>query len=354
MSNPLLDSLGESLRELAPLTTWDGFWAHCVDVVRAVALAPLRPDENLFWIYLATTLLLAYGSYRYYERDTTGARATSFWRFVFPRGLYWHKSAQVDYGLFLTNVFLSPITKLFGVALQSWISIQVGNGLIQLNSGSPLVQADWTMGIYAAFVIGFVMTADLSVYIVHRVHHVSNLLWPIHSVHHSAEVLTPFTLFRKHPLWNFTANILAKLFTGVFQGLFIFAFYGKPSFEFIFGINSIQMLYNFAGSNLRHSHIWLSWGKPLSYIFISPAMHQIHHDPTRMRKNYGEMFALWDWLFGTIYIPTRKETFEFGLGTPQNPHATLRAALYVPVLDCARVVGGYFKRHTKPAPVDEG
>ena len=103
--------------------------------------------------------------------------------------------------------------------------------------------------------------------------------------------------------------------------------------EILFGLNTIYVLYNFFGANLRHSHIWLSWGKPLSYIFISPAMHQIHHDPTRMRKNYGEVFAIWDWLFGTLYIPTKRENFVIGLGEP-NPHDTIWRAYYLPLKDC--------------------
>ncbi|NJN50652.1 MAG: sterol desaturase family protein [Gammaproteobacteria bacterium] len=145
------------------------------------------------------------------------------------------------------------------------------------------------------------------------------------------------TLFRKHPLWNLSASVLQMILTGTFQGAFLFVFYGTPNVEVLFGINTVYMLYNFFGSNLRHSHIWLSWGKPLSYVFISPAMHQIHHDPTRMNKNYGEMFALWDWMFGTLYIPKRRETFAIGLGE-SNPHDTLARAYYVPVVEMYRQI----------------
>ena len=154
---------------------------------------------------------------------------------------------------------------------------------------------------------------------------------------------TPVTLFRKHPLWNFTANLSTALLTGIFQGVFIFAFYGTPDYSVLLGISTIYVVYNFFASNLRHSHIWLSWGKPLSYLFISPAMHQIHHDPNRLNKNYGEIFAIWDWMFGTLYIPQGREKFAIGL--PEgNPHNTVARAYYVPVLEVARTIRQKLKR----------
>jgi sterol desaturase/sphingolipid hydroxylase (fatty acid hydroxylase superfamily) len=137
---------------------------------------------------------------------------------------------------------------------------------------------------------------------------------------------------------EFPANLTTAALTGLFQGGFIFLFYGTPDYTILLGINSIYAAYNFFGSNLRHSHVWLSWGKPLSYLFISPAMHQIHHDPKRMDRNYGEIFAIWDWLFGTLYIPIRREQFAIGLGAEGNPHDTLAKAYYVPVLESLRQI----------------
>jgi hypothetical protein len=52
-------------------------------------------------------------------------------------------------------------------------------------------------------------------------------------------VLTPVTLFRKHPLCNVSANLMHPAFTGLFQGMFLFVFYGGPGIEMLFGINTI-------------------------------------------------------------------------------------------------------------------
>ncbi len=309
-----------------------GLYDHVLDVLTVLVTQPVEPTERFYFVYVLTFLALAYVSYAKYARKSK----PGFFRYVFPRRIYLHRSAVVDYCIFVINIFLSPVTALFGAALMTAISIAVGNGLVALNGGEPVVTGSWGTATYVAFIIGFTVVSDFSVYLIHRFHHNSDVFWPIHALHHSAVVMTPFTLFRKHPLWNFLTNVFTKSCTGVFQGVFVFVFYGTPAFEVLFGINTIYMLFNFFGSNLRHSHIWLSWGKPLSYLFISPAMHQIHHDPQRMRMNYGEIFAIWDWMFGTLYIPERREKFEIGLGKEGNPHNTLLRAYTVPLVDMWR------------------
>ena len=52
-----------------------------------------------------------------------------------------------------------------------------------------------------------------------------------------------------------------------------------------------------------------------------------------MTKNYGEVFAIWDWLFGTLYIPKQYEEFAIGLGADGNPHNSVARAYWVPIAD---------------------
>lgn len=294
---------------------------------------PLVVEEKFHFVYLLTFVGLGWISYHRYYRHRT---RKNFWQFLFPRRTYLHPSSRVDYGVFLINILTSPLL-LVGVALQTAVSSQVGAVLLGMNDGQALVVGDWNLATYAVFILGFTLAADLSVYLVHRLHHASHILWPLHALHHSAEVMTPVTLFRKHPLWNVLARTMHLLLTGLFQGVFFFFFFGNPGVEILFGINTIYVAYNFFGANLRHSHVWLSWGWRLSHIFISPAMHQIHHDPERMNKNYGEVFAIWDWIFGTLYVPRESEQFKIGL--PEgNPHQSLWQAYWVPVRDVARVL----------------
>ncbi len=330
----------------------DEITTYFLDVAAMLTSMPFNVSEKFFVVNVATFVALAYLSWRLYERrdarrekrsrrkrrpSAAPEPAFAFWRFVFPARIYSHPSAKVDYGIFLINILLSPLL-LVSAALQAWVSSQVGGALVALNDGQPIVVGDWGPVTYAIFILGYTMAADLAVYVVHRLHHESDVLWPLHALHHSAEVLTPVTLFRKHPVWNVISRVVNLVFTGLFQGVFVFIFFGVPSLELLFGLNTLYVFYNFFGANLRHSHIWLSWGKTLSHVFISPAMHQIHHDPTRMRRNYGEIFALWDWAFGTLYIPEQRERFEIGLPGHENPHDSIAKAYYVPLVECGRAL----------------
>lgn len=311
---------------------WEAFYDHFVDVALVLLYAPISVGDKFYFVYILTFIGLAYVSYRCYEKNSD----IQFFKFLFPKKVYLHKSAKIDYGIYLINLFISPLL-LVGAGIQTYLSIQVAETLVALNDGNAIITGNWDAATYGCFIIGYTLAADFSVYLIHRFHHQSDVFWPIHALHHSAEVLTPMTLFRKHPLWNLMSHSLAMTFTGLFQGCFVFIFYGVPDVEVLFGINTLYVVYNFFGANLRHSHIWISWGKPLSHLFISPAMHQIHHDPKRMRLNYGEIFAIWDWLFGTLYIPAQKEEFDIGLGNEvQNPHRTLLQAYVEPLIESAR------------------
>jgi sterol desaturase/sphingolipid hydroxylase (fatty acid hydroxylase superfamily) len=58
----------------------------------------------------------------------------------------------------------------------------------------------------------------------------------------------------------------------------------------------------------------------LGHVLVSPAHHQVHHSTARRHwdKNLGGIFALWDWLAGTLYVPRRDEIVAFGLGNGED------------------------------------
>lgn len=63
-----------------------------------------------------------------------------------------------------------------------------------------------------------------------------------------------------------------------------------------------------------------------------------------MTKNYGEIFAIWDWLWGSLYIPEQKEEFAIGIGVDQeNPHSTVAKAYYIPVVEFLREIKKKFE-----------
>ena len=96
------------------------------------------------------------------------------------------------------------------------------------------------------------------------------------------------------------------------------------------GMNLVLFLFYFAGYNLRHSHIPLYYPDRLSRILISPAQHQVHHSnaPRHFDRNMGFMFAIWDRMAGTLYVPRRDEVLEFGLARGEEREFDSLARLY--------------------------
>ncbi len=122
----------------------------------------------------------------------------------------------------------------------------------------------------------------------------------------------------------------------------------------MFGVTAIRGVFNITGAALRHSNIWLSYGPILSRIIISPAQHQIHHstDEKHFNKNYGEMFALWDWMFGTLYVPKEREILHFGYEKNAKPiHNNIVNAYVEPFAASFREVGKLASRFTSKRDV---
>lgn len=285
-------------------------------------------------IYIPSFLLIAYLIYRY--RSNAG----SFFAWLFPRNIYLHKSHFVDIKLFV----LGRVLAAFGLFNNVAVSAVTAAGVLALIGGKTLDAASWHP-IWITLLL--VIAADFKVYWVHRIHHEMALLWPFHSVHHSAEVLTPVTVYRKHPIYDLISTAFGAVILGILQGVLLGFFVGKVEISTIAGSNLIYFLFNFLGSNLRHSHIWLSYGPWVERIFISPAQHQIHHSLAQKHnnKNYGEVLAVWDWMFGTLYVPQTREELTFGLlddsGQPQAQiHGSLSKALIRPCIESWRALTG--------------
>jgi sterol desaturase/sphingolipid hydroxylase (fatty acid hydroxylase superfamily) len=299
------------------------------------------PSSRLFPLYLIVTLGVC--AFLYRRRKVS----TSFLAWLVPKSIYLHASHIVDLKVFLVNRLVTAFGFFNLVLFNSWIAVTIADSF-SLGSGlgtlSPILIA-----------ILLLMASDFSTYWVHRIHHENRIIWPFHSLHHSAEVMTPVTAYRKHPVYDLISSLVRGVLVGVSQGVLLVLLQQDPSLITIASINTFYVLFNLAGSNLRHSHVWLSFGSVIEHVFISPAQHQIHHsiDPRHHNKNYGEVLAIWDWMFGTLYIPRQLEEIEFGLGDKNGArlrqrHDSLSAAMVVPVVDSWAQLRKRFSR-SKPA-----
>jgi len=318
-----------------------------VDLFRAVwvFLADLGTDIfanvglRLFPIYLLSTAIIAYLIYRRVPEP----KKQGFWKFLVPAEFYKSNSTLVDVKLFLVGRILTGFG-LFRVGLTLAVVVFVLT-LLSTITGQDRSSASPSNADIALATIVVLVASDFCVYWIHRIHHEHPALWPFHAVHHSAETMTPITVYRKHPVYDLIGTVFRGLLLGTVQGVLLFWTTDTISIWAIGGANGFYILFNMLGSNLRHSHIWMGFGPVLSYIFISPAQHQIHHSRAvaHHNKNYGEILAIWDLMFGTLYVPQCEEKLEFGLadrdGKPiAQPHNTLREAMVQPFRASARAI----------------
>jgi sterol desaturase/sphingolipid hydroxylase (fatty acid hydroxylase superfamily) len=290
-------------------------------------------DTRIALVYLAATVVLAFGIWVWRGRQT------NFIRFLLPKEVYFHRSNLLDIKIFLFNLVLG-VTGAFGaIVFTPLITIALLGAMVNATGGiyEP-IEMTWTRSLMATVIM--VLAMDFCKYWAHYIHHEWKALWPFHSVHHSAEVMTPLTAYRNHPVFLIIRSAIYSLVLGSVQALALFLLIGEIDLLTIGGANAGYFIFNLVGSNLRHSHIWLSYGRVMEHILISPAQHQVHHsiDVKHHDKNYGEVFAFWDWMFGTLYVPNEHEKLTFGVadenGVPQEqPHPTLRAALFHPFVE---------------------
>lgn len=312
------------------------------------------PDDRLYLPYIVSFVVICFGLFLFRDRFrvSAGDEHTNFFKYLFPRSVYTHRSAIADFKFYAVNrvfgfIFLASLA---GFAL--YVSGLV-NQFFQTIFGPSLPGwGEENIGLFRLlYFITLFLVADLSFYAYHFLHHKVMFFWEFHKVHHSAEVLTPITNYRNHPIEKFFLVLIGGLPTGTVIGAFGYVFgrdIGSPDFLALTLFNTTVTGFLFAQfSNLRHSHIWLSYGPVLEHIFISPAQHQIHHsyEDRHLDKNFGLQLAIWDWMFGTLYVPQGREEFRLGLHDREHEQYHSVLALYfLPLLKAGRVLMGYASR----------
>lgn len=295
--------------------------------VNSLIAVPLDLNLRISIFYLYCTVIIAFLIWKY------RGSPDRFLSWLIPKEVYTHKSNILDIKLFLANRLFSVLGILGAVAFPSAVAYFLMATLSGSNFSPPPIS--WVRSLVATIII--VIATDFCKYWAHRAHHEWRFLWPFHAVHHSANVLTPLTVHRAHPVEPIVRGFLMTIIVGLIQGLILYFIVGQISIVAIGGANVMYFFFNALGSNFRHSHIWISYGRVIEHILISPAQHQVHHSVAIKHhdKNYGSIFAVWDWMFGTLYVPPVYEKLTFGVsdgtGKPiDQPYPTLVAALVVP------------------------
>lgn len=140
----------------------------------------------------------------------------------------------------------------------------------------------------------FFILLDLLQWATHVLLHRVPFLWRFHQVHHSVKEMGFAAHFRFHWMENLFYKPLKTI------GLMILGGF-EPEQAYIVHFAAITI------GHLNHANIKLSWG-PLKYLINNPVMHLYHHAyhlprERRFGVNFGISLSIWDYLFGTHYIP---------------------------------------------------
>ena len=149
---------------------------------------------------------------------------------------------------------------------------------LQLNSG--LVVLDITI---------YLLVVTFFDYWSHRILH-SKLFWPLHRFHHSATEFNTLTVYRNHPAlaaWDPLVQMWPLAFLPM-----------TPSISEYWPLvvvlwHTVQMV--------NHSDFDWTYGWIGRWLVMSPGMHKVHHsnNPAHFNKNLGNLFVIWDRIFGT-------------------------------------------------------
>lgn len=286
-----------------------------------------RPDI----VVIAGLLFLFAGLLDY--RFRLGRRGLSAaMAYVFPRELYRRQRNSIG----LLNYFLSfaLIFKGTGVAM-SLFAAQAIAGMVTPFAGMP----GW---LGAAIQVGAIWLAhDFGNYCQHRLQHASPLLWRFHRPHHAAEVLTPFVQVQGHPIDLLMGMSIEFPFTLAAATLALIATGGQFHPAALAGLAGVAVLGQLKGA-LGHSHVAICFGK-WNRLLLAPVTHQIHHSAEARHhgRNFGSVFGMWDWLFGTLYVPEPGETWRLGLDTASlgadNPYQNAADIYCEPVSTAAAI-----------------
>ncbi len=299
--------------------------------------APVRSDSFLFWPFLLSSVVIALLAWAYWSHQGALGWRQVRERFLSAR-LWWHRSARADYRLYFVNALLFPA--LFGALLFRHQDVAVWLDAV-LDYSQTGAADGAALGWKLAYTLLFFVAYDLGRFVSHSLLHDVPVLWEFHKVHHSAQVLTPITAFRSHPVdlllmaWGGTAaaGLLAWAFNH-FAGASVDAY-------LFMGVHALLFASNLMG-NLNHTSVWINYGPALGKWLISPAHHQVHHscEARHLGCNRGFQLAIWDRLYGTLYVPTGpEERFDIGLddGTTEQWHS-VRHMLIQPFKGAARVM----------------
>ena len=203
------------------------------------------------------------------------------------------------------NLFFTLCTMIVGFGLASallWASdftVAEKFGLLHL----------FDLPLWVKVIVGILLLDLIGAYLIHWTEHKVKWMWKFHLVHHSDTTVDVTTGLRHHPgetLFRISFTILAVIIVGAPMGIVML-------------YQSLSVLF----AHITHANINMprQIDRVLSYVFVTPLMHKVHHHYTQplTDTNYGNIFSIWDRLFGTFAQVDETTTLKYGIDTHMDP-----------------------------------
>jgi sterol desaturase/sphingolipid hydroxylase (fatty acid hydroxylase superfamily) len=216
------------------------------------------------------------------------------------------------------NIFMTFTTIIVNFCL-AFILLKTADWTIANNFGILQWLPEMSLWIYAF--IGLLLLDLIGAYLVHLVEHKTKVLWRFHLIHHTDTWIDTTTANRHHP----GESVIRFTFTAL--GVLII---GSPMW-LVFLYQTLSVV----ATQFNHANISLpkKVDTILSYFIVSPDMHKVHHHHVLpyTDSNYGNIFSIWDRLFGT-FMTLPKEEIIYGIDTYPDPedHNELKSLLKIP------------------------
>ena len=301
----------------------------------------LPPGEQFSLWSLAGALLTAAIVYLMRRPGRIRLRARALIRGFFPARIWRHPSSLLDYRFFFVSswFYASGILGLFGF---SEIAKRFTHAALDLTIGQRSTATGPEPLLTIAMPVLYVLVYDLAYWAAHYLMHRLPVLWEFHKVHHSAEVMTPFTEWRQHPVELLMFPLFAGSAIGILYATVDHVFGPRSQGFSLLNVNILLYVYMLSFLHLRHSHLWIAARGWLGHIVQSPAQHQIHHstEPRHHDRNLGLSLSVWDWAFGTLYVPETRERLVFGIGAEGKTHDGIWRTFWQPFAKAAVILAG--------------
>jgi sterol desaturase/sphingolipid hydroxylase (fatty acid hydroxylase superfamily) len=213
---------------------------------------------------------------------------------------------EISYGYFIKDQKHKVMDSVSSISsgLTNIIKDSLGIGLVLVSYPFlfDILAITQIQNTWITWVIAFVII-DFAGYWNHRLSHKINFFWNQHVIHHSSEEFNLACALRQS-----ISNLLGYYPILLFPA----ALLGVP-YEIIAILAPVHL---FAQFWYHTQHIGkMGW---LEYIIVTPSQHRVHHaiNPEYIDKNLGQIFSVWDRMFGTYQEELDSVPPQYGVLKP--------------------------------------